>query len=251
MAMTSRSGRLLPEGGTRCEFCSNHSRCLSMGLEKAGQHAFDALLTHPYPLKRGQALMHQGDRFSNLYAVRTGSLKKVVIQPGARDQVTHFFLPGELVGLDGIGGGECAGNVVALESTFVCELPFFRLEALMQESPTLRHRLFNSMGKELRNDQRMMCLLSGRTADQRMASFFVEFSERFRLRGFSPTCFNLSMSRADIGSYLGLAIETVSRVLSRFQQREWLVVEGRQVSLLALEELKVLSQEGCGRHSGF
>ncbi len=248
--MTFISGQVLAVDGARCEHCSLHSRCLAMGLEGEQLAGFDALLKRPRPLKRGEALVHQGDRFSNLYAVRTGSLKQVQVHGDARDQVTHFYLPGELVGLDGIGSGECAGNVVALESTYVCELPFLQLEALMQDSHTLQHRLFRSMGEELRDHQRMMCLLSGRTADQRMASFLLGLSERFRLRGYSPACFYLSMSRGDIGSYLGLAIETVSRVLGRFQMRKLISIKGREVSLEAMESLQLMAAEGVGRHSG-
>ena len=248
--MTFVSSRPLSTGGAHCDRCSLHARCLTMGLEGEALAVFDALIERPRPLKRGETLVYQGDRFANLYAVRTGSLKQVVSQGDVRDQVTHFYLPGELVGLDGIGGGDCAGNVVALESTYVCELLFSRLEALMQDSPTLQHRLFHSMGEELRDHQRMMCLLSGRTADQRMASFLLGLSERFRLRGYSPTCFYLSMSRGDIGSYLGLAIETVSRVLGRFQRQQLIALEGRQVSLVALESLRRVAAEGVGRHSG-
>lgn len=248
--MTFVSARPLPVGGARCEHCSLHSRCLTMGLEGEVLAGFDALLERPRPLKRGEILVHQGELFSNLYAVRTGSLKQVVSQVEVRDQVTHFYLPGELVGLDGIGGGDCTGNVVALESTYVCALPFTGLEALMQDSSVLQHRLFHSMGEELRDHQRMMCLLSGRTADQRMASFLLGLSERFRSRGYSPTCFHLSMSRGDIGSYLGLAIETVSRVLGRFQLHQLIALEGRQVSMLALDSLRRMASEGVGRHSG-
>ncbi|RCV89519.1 helix-turn-helix domain-containing protein [Billgrantia montanilacus] len=248
--MTFVSARHLPYVGARCERCSLHSRCLTMGLEGAVLADFDAMLERPRPLKRGETLVHQGDRFANLYAVRSGSLKQVVAQGEVRDQVTHFYLPGELVGLDGIGGGDCPGNLVALESTYVCEFPFSRLEVLMQDSSALQNRLFHTMGEELRDHQRMMCLLSGRTADQRMASFLSGLSERFRLRGYSPTCFYLSMSRGDIGSYLGLAIETVSRVLGRFQQQQLITLEGRQVSLVALEKLRRIAEEGAGRHSG-
>ncbi|MBZ0331891.1 helix-turn-helix domain-containing protein [Halomonas sp. ANAO-440] len=240
----------LPGGGTRCEYCCHHSRCLTMGLEGAQLADFDALLERPRPLKRGEVLVHQGDQFGNLYAVRTGSLKQVQFQVGARDQVTHFYLPGELVGLDGIGSGECVGNVVALESTYVCELPFLQLEVLMKDSHTLQHRLFRCMGEELRDHQRMMCLLSGRTADQRMASFLLGMSERFRLRGYSPSRFFLSMSRGDIGSYLGLAIETVSRALGRFQMQKLISVEGRWVSLKDMESLTRMVAEDVGRHSG-
>ncbi|MCC5884794.1 MAG: helix-turn-helix domain-containing protein [Halomonas sp.] len=249
--MSFVSGRLLPDGESRCDKCSHHSRCLSLGLEGEAKYAFDSMLERSRQLKRGEDLAYEEGRFTSLYVVQTGSLKQVVSQVGARDQVTHFYLPGDLVGLDGIGDGRCGGKIIALESTFVCELPFSKLESLLQNSCALRSRLFHSMGTELRNDRRMMCLLSGHTADQRLASFLLEFSERFKLRGYSPTCFNLSMSRADIGSYLGLAIETVSRVLGRFQKQELIMLKGRQVTLLTLTGLCHVVEDSLGRHSGF
>ncbi|PMR72993.1 fumarate/nitrate reduction transcriptional regulator Fnr [Billgrantia endophytica] len=246
----AESGRCQPVKETRCELCSQHARCLPLGLELNELESFDAILQRPRPLKRGEALVRQGGSFESLYAVRSGSLKQTVAQEGQRDQITHFYLPGELVGLDGIGESRCYGSVVALETTFVCELPFTRLEDLAEHSPTLRSQLYRCMSRELRNDQRMMCLLSGRTADQRLASFLLGLSNRFRARGFSPARFHLSMSRSDIGSYLGLALETVSRVLARFQAQGLVSVEGREMTLVDRDALLALAEEGAGRHSG-
>ncbi|MGM0785043.1 MAG: fumarate/nitrate reduction transcriptional regulator Fnr [Pseudomonadota bacterium] len=251
-----KSGRSRPGGRprsareTRCERCALHTRCLPLGLEVEALSSFDAIIEHPHPLKRGQRLMHQSQTFESLFVVRSGSLKQVVEQPGQRDQVTHFYLPGEVVGLDGIAESRCYGSVVALESTFVCELPFHRLDDLAEQVPELRGELFRCMSRELCNDQRMMCLLSGRTADQRLASFMLGLSERFRSRGCSPYCFHLSMSRSDIGSYLGLALETVSRVLARFQEQRLVSVDGRELCIEDHASLVALAEEGTGRHSG-
>ena len=250
--MKTASGRCRPalSEETRCERCALHARCLPLGLELQALASFDAIIEHPRPLKRGQALVRQGQCFASLYVVRSGSLKQVVEQPGQRDQVTHFHLPGELVGLDGIGESCYYGSVVALEATFVCELPFERLDELAEQVPALRGELYRCMSRELRNDQRMMCLLSGRTADQRLASFVLGLSERFRARGCSPYCFYLSMSRSDIGSYLGLALETVSRVITRFQEQGLVSVEGRELCIEDHPALVALAEEGMGRHSG-
>ncbi|TFH86596.1 fumarate/nitrate reduction transcriptional regulator Fnr [Billgrantia azerbaijanica] len=243
-------GRRRSTSETRCERCTLQSLCLPLGLEVEALASFDAIIEHPRPLKRGQALMRQGERFESLYVVRSGSLKQLLAQPGQRDQVTHFHLPGEVVGLDGIAESRCYGSVVALESTFVCELPFHRLDELAEQVPELRSELYRCMSRELRNDQRMMCLLSGRTADQRLASFVLGLSERFRARGCSPNCFHLSMSRSDIGSYLGLALETVSRVIARFQEQGVLCVKGRELCIHDQAALVALAEEGVGRHSG-
>ncbi|WP_445158201.1 fumarate/nitrate reduction transcriptional regulator Fnr [Halomonas sp. E14] len=238
-----------PGSATRCTRCTLHARCLPLGLALDALSSFDAIIQHPRPLKRGAALVRQGDTFTSLYVVRSGSLKQTVALEGQRDQVTHFYLPGELVGLDAIGEAHCYGSVVALESAFVCELPFTRLEDLAERVPELRGQLYRCMSRELRNDQRMMCLLSGRTADQRLASFLLGLSERFRTRGYSPYCFHLSMSRSDIGSYLGLALETVSRVLARFQEQGMLTVTGRELTVHDFEALVALAEDGVGRQA--
>lgn len=241
--MKPATSRHQPSRETRCERCTLQARCLPLGLEVEALASFDAIIEHPRPLKRGQALMRQGQRFESLYVVRSGSLKQVVAQPGQRDQVTHFHLPGEVVGLDGIAESLCYGSVLALESTFVCELPFHRLDELAEQVPELRGELYRCMSRELRNDQRMMCLLSGRTADQRLASFVLGLSERFRARGCSPHCFHLSMSRSDIASYLGLALETVSRVLARFQEQGLVTVTGRELGIHDPAALAGLAEE--------
>ncbi|RDB43818.1 fumarate/nitrate reduction transcriptional regulator Fnr [Halomonas sp. DQ26W] len=242
--------RCQSDNTTRCERCALHARCLPLGLELDALESFAAIIRNPRPLKRGEALVRQGDTFESLFVVRSGSLKQAVTQEGQRDQVTHFYLPGEIVGLDGIGEAHCYGSVMAMESTFVCELPFRRLEDLAEQLSELRGQIYRCMSRELRNDQRMMCLLSGRTADQRLASFMLGLSERFRARGFSPYRFHLSMSRSDIGSYLGLALETVSRVLTRFQQQSLVTVAGRELTINDIEALVALAEEGIGRHSG-
>ncbi|MFQ3787864.1 helix-turn-helix domain-containing protein [Halomonas sp. A29] len=232
-------------GAARCKRCALHTRCLPLGLEHDALQSFDTILKLPQALKRGEALVRQGGRFTSLYVVRSGSLKQSVdSQAGQRGQVMNFYLPGEIVGLDGIGEPRYHSSVVALESTFVCELPFTRLEDLAEQLPGLRGQLYRCMSRKLRNDQRTLCLLSGRTADQRLASFLLGLSERFRSRGYSPHCFHLSMSRSDIASYLGLALETVSRVLARFQEQGVLSVSGRELTIHDREALLSLAEEG-------
>jgi len=140
----------------------------------------------------------------------------------------------------GIERGQC-GKVV--DDDRVCEIPFDRLDSLSEELPELRGQLYRSMSKELRDDRRMMRLLSRKTADQRLASFLITLSDRFRRRGYSPYSFRLSMSRADMGNYLGLAVETVSRILSRFQQQNVVAVSGREVNILDMQRLITLAEE--------
>ncbi|AMC99754.1 fumarate/nitrate reduction transcriptional regulator Fnr [Halomonas chromatireducens] len=228
---------------TRCQNCSLSSLCLPLALELEDMEQFDAIIRRRAPLKKGESLFRQGSAFNSVYAVRSGSLKQVTTEGSGDDQVTNFYLPSELVGLDGIDEQAYPGSVIALETTTVCEIPFDRLDTLSEVLPELRGQLYRSMSKELRDDRRMMRLLSRKTADQRLASFFSSLSDRFRRRGYSPYSFRLSMSRADIGNYLGLAVETVSRILGRFQQQGLVEVSGREVNILNLEALLAQAQE--------
>ncbi|MGR2739837.1 fumarate/nitrate reduction transcriptional regulator Fnr [Billgrantia sp. Q4P2] len=228
---------------TRCQNCSLSSLCLPLALEFEDMEQFDAIIRRRSPLKKGESLFRQGSAFSSVFAVRSGSLKQVTTEGSGDDQVTNFYLPSELVGLDGIDEQVYPGSVIALETTTVCEIPFDRLDSLSEQLPELRGQLYRSMSKELRDDRKMMRLLSRKTADQRLASFFSSLSDRFRRRGYSPYSFRLSMSRADIGNYLGLAVETVSRILGRFQQQGLVEVSGREVNILNLEELVAQAQD--------
>lgn len=241
---TGRRRSLLNE--TRCQTCSLSSLCLPLALEVQDMEQFDAIIRRRAPLKKGESLFRQGSPFTSVFAVRSGSLKQVTTEGSGEDQLTNFYLPSELVGLDGIDEERYPGTVVALETTTVCEIPFDRLDALSESLPELRGQLYRSMSKEMRDDRRMMRLLSRKTADQRLATFFTSLSDRFRRRGYSPYSFRLSMSRADIGNYLGLAVETVSRILGRFQSQGLVAVSGREVNILDLPALiEVAEEEGA------
>ncbi|SFH91670.1 CRP/FNR family transcriptional regulator, anaerobic regulatory protein [Modicisalibacter xianhensis] len=230
----------------RCQTCSLSSLCLPLALELDDIDSFDAIIHRRPPLKKGEHLLRQDDPFTSVFAVRSGSLKQLTSEGDGEEQLTNFYLPSELVGLDGIDEQTYPGSIVALETTTVCEIPFDRLDKLSESLPELRNQLYRSMSKELRDDRRMLRLLSRKTADERLASFLVNLSNRFRRRGYSPYSFRLSMARADIGNYLGLALETVSRILSRFQQQKLVAVQGREVHILDLATLESVAEgEGC------
>ncbi|GKW50101.1 fumarate/nitrate reduction transcriptional regulator Fnr [Halomonas sp. NCCP-2165] len=228
-----------------CQTCSLASLCLPLALQLEDLDQFDAIIRRRAPLKKGETLFRQGDAFTSVFAVRSGSLKQVT-SVGGEEQLTNFYLPSELVGLDGIDESSYPGSMVALETTTVCEIPFDRLNSLAEDLPELRLQLYRSMSKEMRDDRRMIRLLSRKTADERLASFLTGLSERFRRRGYSAYSFRLSMSRADIGNHLGLAVETVSRILGRFQSQGLVAVSGREVNILDLDTLAQLAEgEGC------
>lgn len=224
-----------------CSNCSLAGLCLPISLEFEDVDALDQIVKRGRPLKKGDFLFRQGDAFESVFAVRTGAIKTFSLSDSGEEQITGFHLPSELVGLSGMDTETYPVSAQALESTSVCDIPFDRLEDLALQLPQLRRQLMRIMSREIRDDQQMMMLLSKKTADARIATFLVNLSARFRARGFSATNFRLSMSRNEVGNYLGLAVETVSRVFTRFQQNGLIEAEGKEVTILKSIELCALA----------
>ncbi|WP_372874715.1 fumarate/nitrate reduction transcriptional regulator Fnr [Pseudomonas sp.] len=224
-----------------CKDCSLATLCLPLSLNLEDMNALDEIVKRGRPLKKGEFLFRQGDVFDSVFAVRSGALKTFSLSDNGEEQITGFHLPSELVGLSGMDTEIYPVSAQALETTSVCEIPFDRLDELSILLPQLRRQLMRVMSREIRDDQQMMLLLSKKTADERIATFLVNLSARFRARGFSPNQFRLAMSRNEIGNYLGLAVETVSRVFTRFQQNQLLEAEGKSVHILDPIELCALA----------
>jgi CRP/FNR family transcriptional regulator len=220
-----------------CKDCSLAVLCLPLSLNMEDLNALDEIVKRGRPLKKGEYLFRQGDIFNSVFAVRAGSLKTFSVTDLGEEQITGFHLPSELVGLSGMDTELYPVSAQALETTSVCEIPFERLDELSTQLPQLRRQLMRLMSREIRTDQQMMLLLSKKTADERIATFLVNLSARFRARGFSANQFRLAMSRNEIGNHLGLAVETVSRVFTRFQSSGLLQAEGKEVTLLNPIEL--------------
>ena len=219
-----------------CKECSLHQLCLPRSITGADLDKLDRIIERKRPLKRNEHLFQVGGSFNSIYVVRSGSLKTYSPTVDGQEQVTGFHLPGELLGLDAIGKGRHPCAAKALETTSVCEVPFEHLEGLTQELPTLQHQLLRLMSKEIFDDQELMLLLGKKTAEARLSAFLLSISLRFKQRGFSSTEFYLSMSRNDIANYLGLAVETVSRMFTRFQEdglidaeRKHIVIKNREM----------------------
>src|SRR5690606_4391649 len=210
-----------------CKDCSLAVLCLPLSLNMEDLNALDEIVKRGRPLKKGEYLFRQGDIFNSVFAVRAGSLKTFSVTDLGEEQITGFHLPSELVGLSGMDTELYPVSAQALETTSVCEIPFERLDELSTQLPQLRRQLMRLMSREIRTDQQMMLLLSKKTADERIATFLVNLSARFRARGFSANQFRLAMSRNEIGNHLGLAVETVSRVFTRFQSSGLLQAEGK------------------------
>lgn len=236
-------GKLRSLQQVHCNTCSLSSLCLPVSLNLTEMERLDDIIEKSRPLKKGEHLFHQGEAFSSVYAVRAGTIKSYTLTNEGEEQITGFYFPGELVGMSGVDGITYPVSAKVLETTTVCEIPFERLDDLSGQMPELRRQMLRTMGKELRDDQQMMMLLSKKNAEQRVATFLIKLSTRFRARGYSASQFRLSMSRNEIGNYLGLAVETVSRIFTRFQAMSLIRVDGKEIELVNLAELYDLAGE--------
>jgi len=220
-----------------CKQCSLMRLCLPMHIGSSDLLILDGIIQRRRPVRRGEHLFHAGDRFDAVYAVRSGALKTYTATEDGQEQVTGFHLPGELVAMDAIGPGTHPTSAKALETTSVCEIPFSRLEELANRIPDLQHHLFRLLSNEIHSDHEMLLTLGKMHAEGRLAGFLLSLSSRFRQRGYSATEFLLPMSRNDIGNYLGLAVETVSRLFTRFQEEGVLSADRKHIRLHDMDRL--------------
>jgi len=225
---------------TACSNCNLRELCLPLGLSDDEIHRLDDLVSTRKRIKRGDHLYRAGQEFDSIYAIRSGFFKTDVILEDGREQVTGFQMAGELLGLDGISVEHHTCNAIALEDSEVCAIPFTRLESLSREIVTLQHHFHKVMSREIVRDHGVMMLLGTMRAEERLAAFLLNLSQRFTARGFSPAEFYLRMTREEIGSYLGLKLETVSRAFSRFQEEGLIAVQQKHIRILNTPGLKRL-----------
>jgi CRP/FNR family transcriptional regulator len=227
-----------------CGSCSLSELCLPHGMDGDDMQALDDIVKRQLPYQPGHHVFRAGDRSRALFTVRSGALKSYCTTEDGDEQVLGFTLPGELVGLDGMSTGAYASNSVVLETASICELPYNKLEDLCRSLSGLNRQMMRVVSKEITTDQEMLLLLGKRNAEERLAAFLLSLSGRYKVRGLSTTEFNLPMSRQDIGNYLGLAIETVSRLFAHFQKDRLLKVNRRNIELLDMPRLRAMV-EGC------
>jgi CRP/FNR family transcriptional regulator len=228
-----------------CQTCSIRELCLPVGMTGNEMERLDNLVTHRIRIRKGETLYRAGQRFHSLYAIRAGSLKTTVIAEDGREQVMSYHLPAEIVGFDGIGVDAHTVETFALEDTEVCALPFDRIEELAQAMPRMQHNLLQLMSKEMMRDQRAMLMLGSMRAEERLALFLLGLSDRYHRLGYSATAYTLRLTRAEIGSCIGLTLETVSRIFSRFHAEGLIHVQGRSVKLLDPIRLKSILGRGA------
>jgi CRP/FNR family transcriptional regulator len=225
---------------TVCSTCSLHELCLPAELNPSELAMFDRLFTHRRSVKRGDYLYRAGTELQSLYAIRTGFMKSCVLHDDGREQVAGFHMMGDLLGLDAISSNRHTCDTVALEDSDVCDIPFHSLETLSREIPSLQRHFHRMLSREIVRDHGVMLLLGSMRAEERLAAFLLNLSQRFAVRGYSPTEFNLRMTREEIGSYLGLKLETISRVLSRFQEEGLIDVRNKHIKINGLEKIRAL-----------
>jgi CRP/FNR family transcriptional regulator len=215
-----------------CSSCNLRELCLPVSLSEPELERLDRLVATRRNVSRGDTLFRSGDTFQSLYAVRTGFFKTCVSAEDGRDQVTGFQMAGELLGLDGISNDRHVCDAVALEDSQVCVIPYSQLESLSREFTDLQHQFHKIMSREIVRDQGVMLLLGSMRAEERLAAFLLNLTQRLQARGFSASSLVLRMTREEIGSYLGLKLETVSRTFSKFQDEGLLEVKQRQIRIV-------------------
>ena len=244
LADTVQSGRLKScshEFQVSCGNCRLNSICLPLALESDDIQLLDDIIQRTKPLQKSEHLYREGDNFRSVYAVRSGSLKAYKTTDDGREQVTGFYFPGEILGMDGISNNTHASSAKSLETAAICEIPFSSLEKLSTLMPNLQRHFFQLMSREITEDQQLITLLSKNSADERVAALMLSISSRNARRKLSSTQFRLPMSRVDIGNYLGLTVETVSRVFSRMQKMDILQVDNKEIEILDLQGLQKMA----------
>lgn len=225
-----------------CAQCGVYQLCLPLGLHQADMTLLESIVRRKETYKRGQLLFRPGERFDFIYAIRGGSVKTYVGTPDGRVQITGFHIAGELLGLSALEAGQYSCEARALETTSVCKVEAERLDELAQSIPSIQYQMLKIMSGHIRQDEELMLLLGRRNAEERLAEYLIGLSRRFAARNYSPTQFRLSMSRGDIGNYLGIAEETVCRILSRFQSAGLIAMNRRQVQLNDLRQLEAIGR---------
>lgn len=224
-----------------CKDCGIFGICREVNGADVDLRLPETIVKNRRLLKRGDLLYRVGEPMRSIYAIRSGSVKTYILTDDGRMQITGFHIAGELLGLGAIAVSHSTSEAKVLETTMVCEVPLDVLESYCDQAPSVRQQMIRIMSLEILDNQEMMLLLGKKNADERLATFLMSISRRFQKRNYSPSRFNLSMSRSDIGNYLGMAEETVCRVFTRFQESGLLTTERRDVQIHDLARLKTIA----------
>lgn len=229
-----------------CSNCNLRELCMPIGLNNDEMQRLDDVVAKRRRVKQGEHLFSSGDHFTSLFAIRTGFFKTCLIAENGREQVTGFQMAGEVMGLDGIVSDVHSCNAVALEDADVCVMPFETVEAMSREFPALQRHVHKIMSKEIVRENGVMMLLGNMRAEERIAAFLINLVQRLHARGFSEKELLLRMTREEIGSYLGMKLETVSRTFSKFSDEGIIDVNMRHIKILDSAALKkIFNAQNC------
>ena len=227
-----------PRHEVTCAKCNLRRTCLSGSVPDEDLERVENIVYARRRIKRGERLFNAGDEFRCIYAIRSGFFKTSLADSDGREQVTGFFMGGELLGMDGLDNGRHKDRAIALEDSDVCLMPYSLIEQMAREVPSLQRRLHSVLACEIARGHGVMLLLGSMSAQERLAAFLINLSKRLLHRGYSGSDFVLRMTRNDIGSYLGLALETVSRVLTAFHKDGLVDVQQKQISIVDITGLE-------------
>ncbi len=220
-----------------CQNCSISELCLPFTLNDQELNTLDDIIERKRPVHKGDKIFTDGQEMHALYAIRSGTFKSFTVNEQGEEQITGFHLAGDLLGFDAIADTEHKSFAQALETSMVCEIPYNNLDKLSNTMPKLKKQVLRLMSNEIRTDQEMLTLLNRKNAEQRVATFIVSLSDRYHARGLSASEFRLTMTRSDIGNYIGLTVETISRLLNRFHKNGLIKVDGKLITILEIDEL--------------
>lgn len=224
-------------GHIHCQNCSISELCLPFSLNEQELDTLDNIIDRKRPIRKGEQIFQDGEALHSLFAIRSGTFKTYTIDSHGEEQITGFHLAGDLLGFDALANNQHQSFAKALETAMVCEIPYNTLDELSNSMPALKRQVLRLMSNEIRTDQEMLSLLNRKNAEQRLATFLSTLSTRFKARGLSPVEFRLTMTRGDIGNYIGLTVETISRLLNRFHKEGLIDVDGKLITLNDIEKL--------------
>ncbi len=232
-----------------CQSCSISRLCLPVMLADSEIEHLDSIIKRRKPYHKDDVLFRYGEPLESLYAVRSGCLKTYTLDADGVEQITGFYLPGEIIGLDGIGEGKHQSFAKALDTSLICALPYNKLDLLAGQIPGLRSQLLKIMSHEIQEDKTLFLLLNKKNAEQRVAAFIINLSKRYANRGLASHCFQLPMTQVDIANYLGMAVETISRLLKKLQKLELIQIKQKEVTILDMAQLSQYAGTSCHIHS--
>lgn len=230
---------------THCSTCMMGSVCLPVGMPANEVAQLDDLVKERLRVEKGQPLFEHGTPLDALFGLRTGSIKTQIIEASGQQQITGFFLPGEIVGLDGMMDGIHSSTAVAMEDSEVCVVKLGDIDEISRYVPSLQHQVRRLMSKEIARSHQVLMALGSMRSEQRLAAFLINLSQRLTALGYSSTEFIMRMSREEIGNYLGLTLETVSRLFSRFARDGVIRVSQREIKILDMIALNELVGKPC------